>query len=286
MNSGCAAAFERLMRFPLRLTADLALGLATRTLRGAPRHRLILQLSPVAGTTSPTRSREDSSPSSVSDLQLLSSDVCLDAVRRSSAPVVWIGGAEPLLHPEIGRLARRIVDTNRHVFVQTNGALLRRSLHEFRPVSRLFLAVQFEGLEQRHDRRARREGAFRDAVEGIRAAKLSGFLVCAQVVLHADTELSEFEQLRVYLEARDVDGFVVTPANGFSKAMAGQMENPALQRKLRAARHQIRSRRWQLFSRLLESSLPAEPATTRTDDALGSVEAPAADACEEGAHVS
>jgi len=199
------------MRFPLRLTADLALGLATRTLRGATRHRLILYLSPVTRSASPARSRDDSPLSNVSGLQLLPSDDCLDAVRRSSAPVVWIGGAEPLLHPEIGRLARRIVDTNRHVFVQTNGALLRRRLHEFRPVSRLFLTVQFEGFEQRHDRRAGREGAFRDAVEGIRAAKLSGFLVCAQTVLHADMELSEFDQLRVYLEARDVDGFVVTP---------------------------------------------------------------------------
>src|SRR5258708_8300733 len=128
MNSGCAAAFERLMRFPLRLTADLALGLATRTLRGAPRHRLILQLSPVAGTTSPTRSREDSSPSSVSELQLLSSDVCLDAVRRSSAPVVWIGGAEPLFHPEFGRLPRELVGPNPHAFFPTHVTPLLRSL--------------------------------------------------------------------------------------------------------------------------------------------------------------
>jgi MoaA/NifB/PqqE/SkfB family radical SAM enzyme len=209
----------------------------------------------------------------------------LDAVRRSSAPVVWIGGPEPLLHPEIGRLAHRIVDTNRHVFVQTNGALLRRRLHEFRPVSRLFLAVQFEGFEQWHDRRARREGAFRDAVDGSRAAKLSGFLVCAQVALHADTELAEFEQLRVYLEARDVDGFVVTSPNGFSNARTGPRVNQDLQRKLRAARDQIRSSRWQLFSRLLESSLPAAPATAGTDYALGSVGAAPAVACEEGVHV-
>jgi organic radical activating enzyme len=274
------------MRFPLRLTADLALGLATRILRGAPRHHLILHLSLVPGTTSPERSGDDSPRSSVSDLQLLSSDDSLDAVRRSSAPVVWIGGAEPLLHPEIGRLARRIADTNRHVFVQTNGALLRRRLHEFRPVSRLFLTVQFEGFEQRHDRRARREGAYRDAVEGIRAAKLSGFLVCAQVVLHADMELAEFDQLRVYFEARDVDGFVVTLANSFSKAMAGETESPALQRKLRAARDQIRSRRWRLFSQLLESSLPAVPATAGTDDALGSAGAAAAVVREESVHTS
>jgi MoaA/NifB/PqqE/SkfB family radical SAM enzyme len=274
------------MRFPLRLTADLALGLATRSLRGALRHRLILHLSLVAGTTSPARSGDESSQSNVSSLQLLSSDDCLDAVRRSSAPVVWIGGAEPLMHPEIGRLARRVVDANRHVFVQTNGALLRRRLHEFRPVSRLFLTVQFEGFEQRHDRRVRCEGAFRDAVEGIRAAKLSGFLVCAQVVLHADMELAEFDQLRVYFEARDVDGFVVTPVNSFSKAMAGESESPALQSKLRAARDQIRSRRWRLFSRLLESSQPAAPATARFDDALGSAGAAAAVAREERVRVS
>ncbi len=274
------------MRFPLRLTADLALGLATRSLRDAPRHHLILHLSPVTGSASPARSGDDSSQSNVSGLQLLPSDDCLDAVRRSSAPVVWIGGAEPLLHPEIGRLARRIVDTNRHVFAQTNGALLRRRLHEFRPVSRLFLTVQFDGFEQRHDRRARREGAFRDAVEGIRVAKLSGFLVCVQIALHADTELAEFDQLRVFLEARDVDGFVVTPANGFSKAMAGETESPALQRKLRAARDQIWSRRWRLFSRLLESSQPAASATARFDDALGSVEAAAAVVREESVHAS
>jgi Radical SAM superfamily len=266
------------MRFPLRLTADLALALATKTLRGAPRHRLILHLSPVLNS-------DDSPRWSVSDLQFPSSDVCLDAVRRSSAPVVWIGGAEPLLHPEIGGLARRIVDANRHVFVQTSGALLRRRIHEFRPVSRLFLTVRFEGFEQRHDCRARREGAFRDAVEGIRAAKLSGFLVCAQVALHEDTKLSEFNQLRVYLEARDIDGFAVTPANGFSKAIAGHKENQALQSKLRAARDQIRSRRWRVFSRLLESSLPAAPATVGTDDVLESLGAAAVVACEEGMYV-
>jgi hypothetical protein len=106
------------------------------------------------------------------------------------------------------------------------------------------------------------------------------------IVVHTDAELAELEQLRVYLEARDVDGFVVTPANGFSKAMAGQKENQALRSKLRAARNQIRSRRWQLFSWLLESSLPATPAIARSDDALGSAGAAAADACEEGVHVS
>ncbi|HVS86625.1 MAG TPA: radical SAM protein [Candidatus Acidoferrum sp.] len=273
------------MRFPLRLTADLAIGLATKTLRGATRHHLILHLSPVAGSHSPSPIGGYSS-SSASDAVILPSEVCLDAVRRSSAPIVWIGGVEPLLHPEIGRLARRIVDTGRHVFVQTDGALLQRRIHEFRPVSRLFLTVQFDGFEHLHDRRSGREGAFRSAVEGIRTAKLSGFLVCAQMSVHADTTLAELEQLRGVLEARDVDGFIVTPANGFSKAMSAENESQALQSKLRAARDQIRSRRWRLFSRLLNSSLPMLRAIAPSHDAPGRAGTAAADACEESVEAS
>jgi hypothetical protein len=272
------------MRFPLRLTADLAIGLVTKTLRGATRHHLILHLSPVAGSHSPSPIGGYSSPPA-SDAVMLPSEVCLDAVRRSSAPVVWIDGVEPLLHPEIGRLARRIVDTSRHVFVQTDGALLRRRIHEFRPVSRLFLTVQFEGFEHLHDRRSGREGAFRSAVEGIRTAKLSGFLVCAQMSVHADTTLGELEQLRGVLEARDVDGFVVTLANCYSQTVSGQNESQTVQNKLRAARDQIRNRRWRLFSRLLNSSLPGAKVIAQSDDAPGSAGTAAADACEESVEV-
>jgi molybdenum cofactor biosynthesis enzyme MoaA len=270
------------MRFPLRLTADLAIGLASKTLRGANSHRLILHLAPVAPAAS-SESSAQALQTSAADLQLLSSDLCLDMVRRSSAPVVWIGGGEPLLHPEIGRLARRIVDVGRHVFVLTDGALLRRRIHEFRPVSRLFLTVQFRGFGQAHDRRARRDGAFREAVDGIRTAKLSGFLVCAFITTHLDTELAELEQLCRYLEARDVDGFVVVPANSPPRAASQEKESDLLRRKLHAARAQVRSRPWRLFSRLLESSLPAAPAAAASDHAVGNT---GTDACEESVEVT
>jgi MoaA/NifB/PqqE/SkfB family radical SAM enzyme len=273
------------MRFPLPLTADLAIGLATKTLRGANTHRLILHLAPVARSAASSETLAQALQASAADLLLLSSDSCLDVVRRSSAPVVWIGGGEPLLHPEIGRLARRIVDTGRHVFVQTNGALLRCRIHEFRPVSRLILTVQFEGFEKEHDRRAQREGAFCEAVDGIRAAKLSGFLVCAHIAAHSDTDLAELEQLRHYLESRDVDGFLVMPARDSQRAASKQIESVPLRRRLHAAQAQVRSRRWRLFSRLLESSLPAVHSISASHQALRKGGG-AADTCEESIEVS
>jgi MoaA/NifB/PqqE/SkfB family radical SAM enzyme len=273
------------MRFPLRLTADSALGLATKSLRGATRHRLILHLAPVERPATSSWTSAEALQTNAADLQLLSSDLCLDAVRQSSAPVVWIGGGEPLLHPEIGRLARRIVDAGRHLFVHTDGALLRRRIHEFRPVSRLFLTVQFEGFDQGHDRRARRDGAFREAVDGIRMAKLSGFLVCAYIVAKADTDLAELEELRRYLEARDVDGFIVMPPSGSPQAASRQEESHLLRRQLQAARAQVRSRRWRLFSQLLESSLPVPQFSRASHQEMGSGGG-ASDACEESVWVS
>jgi MoaA/NifB/PqqE/SkfB family radical SAM enzyme len=198
-----------------------------------------------------------------------------------------MGGSEPLLHPEIGGLARRIVDAGRHVFVTTDGALLRRRIHEFRPVSRLFLTVQFHGTEELHDRRAAREGAFRDALEGIQTAKLSGFLVCAQVAVYPDTEITGLEKLREILTLRDVDGIVVCSAYNSRGVERHPNENGAIERRLSEARAQIPGRRWNWFSRLLQESLVAERmaaiAANAKPDRLGASEA---QTCEESVEAS
>jgi molybdenum cofactor biosynthesis enzyme MoaA len=256
------------MRFPLGLAADLAMGRAKQILRGLLRHQLFLHLSVFA-----------ESPISPGPL---ASCVCLTAMRASSAPVVWIGGSEPLLHPEIGRLARRMVDAGRHVFVTTDGALLHRRIHEFRPVSRLFLTVQFHGSEQLHDRRAGRDGAFRDALNGIRTAKLSGFLVCAEISVYPGTEISELENLREILTARDVDGFAVRLGRGFENAEQDASQHSAIRMRLNEAQARISDRRWRWFSRLLNESLAAERmAALAAEDEPDRLDASEAQTCEE-----
>jgi hypothetical protein len=262
------------MRFPFGLAADLALGRARQTLRGTNSHPLLLQL--------PVFAR---SPHSA--VVPLASCECLSAIRASSAPVVWIGGSEPLLHPEIGRLALRIVDAGRHVFVTTDGALLHRHIHEFRPVSRLFLTIQFHGSEKPHDRRTGRGGAFRDALNGIRTAKLSGFLVCAQIAVYPDMEIAELRKLHEILLLRDVDGFVTCAPRDDGRGERPRSENLAMERMLKEAQAQIPGRRWRWFSRLLNESLPAERMSALVangeSDRLGPSEA---QACQESVEAS
>jgi hypothetical protein len=175
-----------------------------------------------------------------------------DSVRtaaKSQAPVLWIGGGEPLDQAEVGRVAFALNARGRNVFLHTDGQRLRQRIHEFRPDARLFLTVEFAGREAFHDRAAGKPGAFRRAMEGIRAAKLSGFYVCAHVSVTDATQPCETGELFEFLDRYDVDGCLVSSGGQRQAASTA-----AYQDKLAELRGFVRCSRWESFSRLLESS--------------------------------
>jgi molybdenum cofactor biosynthesis enzyme MoaA len=238
-----------MLRFPLRLTADLAKARIAGIARRDSAVPAVLLISPVEQShASSLKSREVSAePKAGTEL--------LSFVRDSGAPVIWIGGADPLLHPEIAQLTRCINGHGQHVFLETDGALLRRRIHEFRPVSRLFLTVPLNGLEKSHDLRAARPGAFRNAVEALQAARLCGFFTCILARIHEDTDLHDIAALLAFANTFDVDGFVISPAT------APNTTNPrseSLQQKTVDARKLIANRWWEFFSRLAEPALTSE----------------------------
>jgi hypothetical protein len=236
-----------MMSFPLRLRADLLRARLQRRIRGQAARPLIFRLNPAS----------DSRLSAEASAPVKSETDLFSAVQSSAAPIVWIGGSEPLDQPAIGTLARRITDAGRTVFVETNGVLLRRRIHEFRPVSRLFVTVKFHGLEQSHDLHSGHSGAFRAAVEGIRTAKLSGFLICAHALIDADSLIKDIVQLKEYLAALDADGFLISaaplPANSTDR------DAEILRKKVSDARNLITSPGWQRFSRALDLQAPPTP---------------------------
>jgi MoaA/NifB/PqqE/SkfB family radical SAM enzyme len=206
------------MRFPLRLTADLALDLAARSLQWKRDRSLISILSANGDPIIPI------------------------------SPIVWISGSEPLDLPETPRLVNSLAAAGRHVFLPTSGILLRRRIHEFQPSPRLHLTIRFDGDELSHDARAGRQGAFGDALESVRTARLSGFLLCAQLILHSPGQAAELAQLLTDLRKLDFDGFLISPS-----AASGQ----ELQQRTARLRRQLLTRRWRLLSTLLDSVISA-----------------------------
>lgn len=240
-----------MLSFPLRLRADLLRARFLQSFRGKSPQNLIVRVNPAAASRLSAHSQAAASSAKECDVELSA------LLQAGPAPIVWIGGSEPLLQPAIGNLARRICDSGPTVFVETDGVLLRRRIHEFRPISRLFITVKFHGLEQVHDLRSGRSGVFRAAVEGIRAAKLSGFLICAHVLIDEETRLEDIAELKGYLGALDADGLVVSAAP--HALNAANRASDALRGKVSAARALIENAGWERVSRLLELLPPPAP---------------------------
>jgi molybdenum cofactor biosynthesis enzyme MoaA len=167
-------------------------------------------------------------------------------ITGTGSPAIWIGGSEPFHHPGIAHLVRAIARSGHFVFLETDGTALRRRIHEFQPESRLFLTVRMEsgvsgGVQA---------GASQLAVEGIRAARLSGFSICVCVRVTAETNLNETAELLNLARSLDVDGIVISPAGDEPKTSSPNTET--FIRKTEEARKMIGSKWWESFSRLVE----------------------------------
>ncbi|OLB40693.1 MAG: hypothetical protein AUH11_01310 [Acidobacteria bacterium 13_2_20CM_57_17] len=242
-----------MMQFPLRLTAYLAMA------RFAPKAALSRRAGPIQFVDAAEILHHDSSHPV--------SHERIGEINSERSPVVWIGGSEPLHHPGISHLVRAITQTGHFVFLETDGTLLRRRIHEFQPVPRLFLSVRLEPGVQRDVSEHLGPGAFELAAEGMRAARHSGFLFCVHARIHAETELGAMAGLIQYSLSADVDGIVVTAANGASNSADVGAE--AVRQKAAEVRKLIGSVWWESFSRMVGPALNNQPTAARNTEESG-----------------
>lgn len=241
------------MRFPLRLTADITRARLAKKL-GFARDAQPIQFLDAAEILH----HDSSHPVSHERIR---------GVISSRSPIVWIGGGEPLCHPGIAHLARAITGSSHSVFLETDGTRLRRRIHEFQPAPRLFLTVRLEPAAKRHTPNGLRAGTFELAVEGIRAARLSGFLICLHARVRPKTELGETAELIQFARSLDVDGIVITPEKGRSDS--APPDAAALLRKTAEARKLIANTWWESFSRIVEPVLSGRGSAARSTGETG-----------------
>ena len=146
----------------------------------------------------------------------LTIEQCLKASDECAAPMVSICGGEPMLLPDIAELSAKLLARGRQVLLCTNGMFIRKKLHEFKPHENFYFNVHLDGLERNHDLAVEKEGVFKAAVDGIRAAKDAGFLVCTNTTVYNETDMQEIWQLFELLEGLGVDTHQIAPAYGYS----------------------------------------------------------------------
>ena len=141
---------------------------------------------------------------------------CLRAIDECGAPIVAIAGGEPFLYRDIVPLTNQTLQRGKHIYLCTNGMFLRKRVNEFTPSPRFFFNVHLDGLEANHDLAVERPGVFKEAVEGIKAAKALGFKVCTNTTVYQETDMKEIWELFAFLETLGVDGHQIAPAYGYS----------------------------------------------------------------------
>ena len=204
-----------------------------------------------------------------------SPQACVQAAAQAGAPVVWIGGTEPLFHPEIGEVTSALAASGRYVFLHTSGAGLRQRIHELKPVPRLFLC--YEVPVEDSGTSGPVELSSETVAEAIRLSRLSGFLICAHLTVSAPTSVGSVAARIGSLRDQGVDGIVVSSAGALSDATTDASRKDLLAQEVR----RIPAEGWRSFSRLLERSYPQTHGfSARERSKTG---APEAGACEETA---
>jgi hopanoid biosynthesis associated radical SAM protein HpnH len=141
------------------------------------------------------------------------------AVLESGAPMVSIAGGEPLIHPEIDEIARRLIDRKKFVYLCTNAVLMEKKLDLFKPGPYFSWAVHIDGLRERHDASVAREGVFDKAVSAIQAAKKAGFRVTTNTTFFThDTPETVRSVLDFLNDELEVDDMMISPAYAYEKA--------------------------------------------------------------------
>jgi hopanoid biosynthesis associated radical SAM protein HpnH len=203
------------MRFPLSLTRTMTTYLLKKKLAGVKKFPLVLMLEPLHACnltcTGCGRIREYAN--SIKDK--LTIEECLAAVDECGAPCVSICGGEPMIYPGLEELVAKILERKKHIYLCTNGMFIRKKLAGFKPTDRFFFNVHLDGMEENHDKAVERQGVFAEAIEGIRAAKRAGFLVCTNTTIYKETDMHEIGVLLAYLTELGVDGFMMSPAYGY-----------------------------------------------------------------------
>jgi len=197
--------------------------LTGKKMSGAEKYPLVMMLEPLHACnltcTGCGRIREYKSTIN----EMLTVEECLKAVDDCGAPIVSLCGGEPMIYPELDRLVKEILDRKKHIYLCTNGMFIRKRLKEFKPTSRLFFNVHLDGLEKTHDICVERDGVFREAIEGIKAAKAAGFLVTSNTTVYKETDIEEIADLFAYLQTLGVDGHMISPAYSYAAVMTKEI---------------------------------------------------------------
>jgi 12,18-didecarboxysiroheme deacetylase len=128
----------------------------------------------------------------------------LDDLAQFGVPVILFSGGEPLMRADLLELATYAVDKGMRAVISTNGTLIsKEKAKALREIGLSYVGVSLDGMEAVNDRFRGKEGAFQEAMAGIRNCQEEGLKVGLRFTVNR-MNMDEIPRIFDLLEEMDI----------------------------------------------------------------------------------
>ncbi len=154
----------------------------------------------------------------------------LDDLRDFGVPVVILSGGEPLLHPDIFKISAYAKQKGFYVGLSSNGTMIDdTNIQKIADAEYNYVGISIDGIKETHDKFRRKQGAFDEAMNGIRLCRDKGIKVGLRFTMTQDnaTELPDLLQL---MDDEGIDKFYFSHLNYAGRGDKNRKDDVAHQR--------------------------------------------------------
>lgn len=137
----------------------------------------------------------------------------MDDLKAFHVPVLILSGGEPLLRDDIFDISHRAKAMGFYVGLSSNGTMItEHNIQKIVDVGYDYVGISIDGLRETHDRFRRKQGAFDEAINGIRLCHEQGIKVGMRFTLTQDNA-HELPELLALMDRENVDKFYLSHLN-------------------------------------------------------------------------
>ncbi|NNG03513.1 MAG: heme d1 biosynthesis radical SAM protein NirJ [Inquilinus sp.] len=137
----------------------------------------------------------------------------MEDLKAFGVPVLILSGGEPLMRKDIFAISHRAKAQGFYTALSSNGTLIdAATIDEIAAVDYDYVGVSLDGIGATHDRFRRQEGAFDQALNGLRLCRERGLKVGLRFTMTQDNQ-HELPDLLALMEREDIDKFYFSHLN-------------------------------------------------------------------------